>query len=154
MGLLSFFRKPKEYFSLEDQAQIVNAIRIAEQTTSGEMRVFVEGKNPYVKTIERAAEIFVHLKMEKTLHRNAVLLYIAMDHHEIALYADEGIYQSVGSEFWNNSVKDMIAQFTRDNISNGVEQCILQVGKLLKDKFPYEATTDKNELPDDIVFGK
>lgn len=154
MGLFSFFRKPKEYFSLEDRAQIVNAIRSAEQTTSGEIRVFVEGKNPYVKTLDRAEEIFINLKMEKTAHRNAVLLYIAMDHHEIALYADEGIFKSVGAEFWNNSVKEMISQFTKHNISNGIEQCILQVGKLLKEKFPYESTTDKNELPDEIVFGK
>ena len=70
------------------------------------------------------------------------------------MFADEGIYKKVGAEYWNNAVKNMIAQFTKENISNGIEQCIQQIGQTLKEKFPYEATTDKNELPDDIVFGK
>ena len=29
----------------------------------------------------------------------------------------------------------------------------LQVGQTLKEKFPYILTEDRNELPDDIVFG-
>jgi uncharacterized membrane protein len=35
-----------------------------------------------------------------------------------------------------------------------VEECIRQVGATLTEKFPYVQTEDKNELPDDIVFGK
>ena len=48
----------------------------------------------------------------------------------------------------------MLAQFTKENISNGIEQCVKQIGETLKEKFPYIATEDKNELPDEIVFGK
>jgi len=51
-------------------------------------------------------------------------------------------------------VKSMISQFSKENISNGIEQCIQHIGQTLKEKFPYDATTDRNELPDDIVFGK
>ncbi len=152
MGIFPFFKK-REFFSAEDKAQIVEAIRMAEKETSGEVRVYVEAKNPYVDAIDRAADIFHKLKMQNTDHRNAVLLYIAMDHHELALFADEGIYQKTGEEYWNNAVKNMIAQFTRDNISNGIEQCVRQIGETLKEKFPYIPTEDKNELPDEIVFG-
>lgn len=152
MGLFPFFKK-KEFFSVADKAQIVDAIRAAEKETSGEVRVYVESKNPFVDPIDRAAQVFYKLKMQETDHRNAVLLYIAMDHHELALFADEGIYQKTGEEYWNNAVKTMISQFTRDNISNGIEQCVRQVGETLKEKFPYIPTEDKNELPDEIVFG-
>ncbi len=153
MGIFPFFKK-REFFSDADKAQIVEAIRIAEKETSGEIRIYVESKNPFVEPIDRAAEIFFKLKMEQTDHRNAVLLYIAMDHHELALFADEGIYQKAGAEYWDNAVKNMIAQFTKHNISNGIEQCVLQIGATLKEKFPYIPTEDKNELPDEIVFGK
>jgi len=153
MGLFPFFRK-KEFFSVADKEQIVEAIRHAEKETSGEIRIFVESKNPFVDPIDRAAQIFFKLKMQDTEHRNGVLLYIAMKDKELALFGDEGIHEKVGSEFWNNAVKKMIAQFTKDNISNGIEQCIRQVGETLKEKFPYSATEDKNELPDEIVFGK
>lgn len=146
--------KKKDFFSAQDKEQIVQAIRLSEKQTSGEIRVFVESKNPFVDPIDRAAEIFFKLKMQETEHRNAVLLYIAMEHKELALFGDEGIYKKVGAEYWNNAVKNMIAAFTKDNISNGIEQCIHQIGETLKEKFPYEAATDKNELPDDIVFGK
>ena len=153
MGIFPFFKK-REFFSAEDKAQTVEAIRKAEKETSGEIRIYVERKNAYVDAIDRAAEIFFKLKMQETEHRNAVLLYIAMDHHELALFADEGIYQKAGAEYWNNAVKNMLSQFTKDNISNGIEQCIAQIGQTLKEKFPYIPTEDKNELPDDIVFGK
>ncbi len=151
--MFSLFKK-REFFSAEDKAQIVDAIRMAEKETSGEVRIYVESKNSFVDAIDRAAEIFFKLKMQETDHRNAVLLYIAMDHHELALFADEGIYQKAGKEYWDNAVKGMIAQFTKDNISNGIEQCVKQIGQTLKEKFPYIPTEDKNELPDDIVFGK
>ena len=153
MGIFPFFKK-REFFSAEDKAQIVEAIRMAEKETSGEIRIYVESKNPFVDPIDRAAEIFFKLKMQDTDHRNAVLLYIAMKHHELALFADEGIYQKAGAAYWDNAVKNMIAQFTKDNISNGIEQCVKQIGETLKEKFTYIPTEDKNELPDEIVFGK
>lgn len=154
MGIFSFLFKPKEFFSAKDKEQIVQAIRNAEKETSGEIRIFVESKNPMVNVIDRAAEIFFKLKMENTDDRNAVLLYIAMKDRELALFGDEGIYKKVGADYWNNEVKNMIAQFSKENISNGIEQCIMHIGQTLKEKFPYNNETDKNELPDDIVFGK
>lgn len=150
--MFSLFKK-REFFSAEDKEQIVEAIRKAEKETSGEIRIYVESKNPFMDPIDRAAQIFYKLKMQNTDHRNAVLLYVAMKHHELALFADEGIYQKTGETYWNNAVKNMITQFTKDNISNGIEQCVRQIGETLKEKFPYIPTEDKNELPDEIVFG-
>jgi uncharacterized membrane protein len=154
VSIFSFFKKKRVFFSAVDNKQIVDAIQLAEKETSGEIRIYVEGKNPYVDTLDRAKEIFFQLKMENTQERNAVLLYIAMDHRQLALFADEGIYKRVGATYWDNAVKDMIAHFTSHNISNGIEKCVLQIGETLKTEFPYNAATDKNELPDDIVFGK
>jgi uncharacterized membrane protein len=154
VGIFSFLYKPKEFFSVKDKEQIVQAIRNAERETSGEVRVFVESRNPFVNVMDRATELFFDLKMQNTEHRNGVLLYIAMKDKELALFGDEGIYNKVGADYWNTEVKNMIAQFSKENISNGIEQCIQHIGQTLKEKFPYEANTDKNELPDDIVFGK
>lgn len=153
MGIFSFFKK-RVFFSAADNAQIVEAIRLAEKQTSGEIRIYVESKNAYVDPIDRAAEVFFKLKMQKTEHRNAVLFYIAMDHKQLAIFADEGIYQKAGAEYWNHAVKVMISKFRKENISDGIEECVRMIGDTLKEKFPYDAVTDKNELPDDIVFGK
>lgn len=153
MGIFPFFKK-KPFFSVSEQAMIVEAIRIAEKETSGEIRLYVESHNPLIDPLERAAAIFLKLKMHETQHRNAVLLYIAMKDHELALFGDEGIHQKVGSEYWKNEVKKMLVEFSNHHIPTGIEKCVLQIGRTLKETFPYEVTTDKNELPDDIVFGK
>lgn len=154
MGIFSLFKKKRTFFSAEEQEQIVEAIRRSEKTTSGEIRIYVESKNPFVDPIDRASEIFFKLKMENTEHRNAVLLYIAMDSRELALFADKGIYETAGAEYWDKAVRYMISQFSKDNISNGIVQCIRQIGETLTEKFPYISAEDKNELPDDIIFGK
>ncbi len=155
MGLFSFFKKkPEDFFTTAEDEQIVNAIRAAEKETSGEIRVYIESKNPYVNPLDRAGEIFFSLKMNQTKQRNGVLLYIAMKHHEVALFADEGIYEAVGAAWWHSAVKDMLAEFKEQHIAEGIVHCVLRVGQLLNEKFPYDAGTDKNELPDEIVFGK
>ena len=63
MGLFSFF-KQKEFFTEQEKLQMVEAIRRSEKTTSGEIRVFVESKNPFVDPLDRAAEVFFGLKMQ------------------------------------------------------------------------------------------
>ena len=153
MGIFPLFKK-KAFFAAQEQARIVEAIRVAELETSGEIRIYVESKNPFMDPLDRAGEIFFQLKMQNTAHRNGVLLYIAMKDHELALFGDEGIYNKVGAEYWHTAVKKMIAQFKDQHITDGIEHCIIQIGQTLKETFPYEATTDKNELPDNMVFGK
>lgn len=150
--MFSLFKK-KEFFSAVQKEKIVAAIRSMEQETSGEIRVYVESKNPFMNPVDRAAEIFFKLKMHETEHRNGVILYIATKHHELALFGDEGIYKATGAEYWDSAVQHMISQFKGDDICEGMVQCIQQVGQTLKEKFPYIKTDDKNELPDDIVFG-
>ena len=102
--MFPFFRKKNKFFSDEDAHLIVKAIRQAEKRTSGEVRVFVESKCRWMDAIDRAAELFFSLKMEKTEQRNAVLVYIAMKDHQLAVFGDEGIHNKVGTAYWNNVV--------------------------------------------------
>ncbi len=152
MNIFPFFKKP-DYFTEPQKAVIVEAIRLAEKQTSGEVRVFVESKNPYMNPMDRAAEVFYNLKMDKTDNRNAVLVYIATTHKEFALFGDEGIYNITGANYWNDAVNNMVEQFTKNNITEGMVNCITQIGETLKYTFPYNLDADKNELPDDIIFG-
>ena len=153
MGLLNLFKKPQNFFTVKEQEEIVEAIRKAERHTSGEVRIYIESKNAMVNPLDRAGEIFFNLKMEETEHRNAVLIYIATKDHELAIFCDEGIYQAVGASYWNEAVSNIINNIDRKDLSYALQQTILAIGKTLAEKFPYESSTDKNELPDDIVFG-
>lgn len=148
------FSKKKPFFTEDESRRIVSAIRSCEQRTSGEIRVYIEAKNPYVSPLDRAVEIFAKLKMEQTEHRNGVLLYIAHKHRELALFGDTGIYERTGKDFWDSEVKKMIANFGDDHLPEGIIECVLDVGEVLSAAFPYQPTEDRNELPDDIVFGQ
>jgi len=150
---IPFFKK-KPFFTEEEQQRIIQAIRLTEKQTSGEVRVFVESKNAYVDPMDRAAEVFFNLKMDKTDDRNAVLLYMAVKDKELVLFGDEGIYNATGQVYWNDAVKAMLTEFSGDDICSGMVHCIAKIGNTLKEKFPYNIKDDKNELPDEIVFGK
>jgi uncharacterized membrane protein len=151
--MFSLFKK-KDFFSAEEQQLIIESIRNAERMTSGEVRVFVESKCSYMDAIDRAAELFFHLEMQKTNDRNAVLVYVAMKDRQLAVFGDEGIHKKVGNEYWNNEVHKMITNFNRENYAAGIREVVKDIGEALTKNFPYNNDTDKNELPDDIVFGK
>jgi uncharacterized membrane protein len=153
MSLFSLFKK-KDFFTEEEKLQIIEAIRNAERMTSGEVRIFVESRCSYMDAIDRAKEIFSELKMNKTDDRNAVLVYVALKDKQLAVFGDEGIDSRLGNDYWNAEVKKMITKFNKENYAEGIKEVVKDIGEALTQLFPYNNDTDKNELPDDIVFGK
>lgn len=147
------WQKQKEFFTEEEKARLVSAIQQAEQRTSGEIRIFVESRCRFVDPVDRAKEIFLQLQMAKTQERNATLIYIAFDDHQLAVLGDEGIHQKVGQAYWEKEVTKMISEFKSEHIVEGISQVVYDIGEALQQHFPFDRSTDKNELPDDIVFG-
>ncbi len=148
------WQKRKEFFSKEEKDRIADAIRQAERMTSGEVRVFVESKCRYMDALDRAAEIFFNLEMDETADHNAVLIYVAVKDRQLAVFGDEGIHNKVGDTYWNAEVEKMIGRFSNNSYAEGIREVVMDVGVALNKYFPYNNDTDKNELPDDIVFGK
>lgn len=151
--MLSFFKR-KDFFSPDERARIIDAIRVAEMQTSGEIRLFVESRCKYVDPVDQASEIFWRLKMDQTVERNGVLIYVAIKDHQLAIIGDEGIHQRVGSQFWDKEVVNMLKHFQNKEFVAGIIAVVEDIGEALGTHFPYVTSTDKNELPDDIVFGK
>ncbi|HMZ46520.1 MAG TPA: TPM domain-containing protein [Chitinophagaceae bacterium] len=153
--MLPFFKKkPTNYFSEPEKQLIVNAIKQAETNTSGEIRVFIENKCSYVDAIDRAKELFEKLKMFETEQRNGVLLYVALKDRQLAIFGDKGIYEKTGVEFWNNEVNELLLFFNKLNYAEGIANVVIQIGNALKLHFPFNKSSDVNELKDEIVFGK
>lgn len=147
-------RNQNKFFSQEELDLIAKSVQTAERETSGEVRVFIESRCSWMDAIDRARELFFSLKMDQTADRNATLVYIATKDHQLAVFGDEGIHRKVGTEYWQGLVNEMIGCFNKNNYAEGVASCVLQIGQALKSYFPYKKDTDKNELPDEIVFGK
>ena len=144
----------KALFSADESARIVEAIRLAEQQTSGEIRVYIERRCRFVDALDRAAEVFWNLKMDHTEFRNAVLVYVAVKDHQFAIFADTGIHEKLGNAFWEKEVNLMSRHFRENHYLEAILKVIHDTGGALHEHFPFDPSVDKNELPDDIVFGK
>jgi uncharacterized membrane protein len=153
VSIFSLFKK-KDFFTNAENHRIVNAIQQAEKETSGELRVFVESHCRFVDALDRATEVFVGLKMNETAGSNAVLIYVAMKDRQLALFGDKGVHEKVGDAFWDEKVRIILSHFGKDNYVDGLVRIIGEIGDTLRNYFPYNGDTDKNELPDDIVYGR
>jgi uncharacterized membrane protein len=147
--------KPKSLLPNDVQEQVVRAIRAVEARTTGELRVFIEPHCAYMDAMDRARELFRELAMEKTERRNAVLVYLALKDKQFAIFGDEQIYiQAGGPQFWEAAGRLLLAHFKEGRVSDGLCACIEALGTALEKHFPPDPLVEKNELPDEIVFGK
>ncbi|RYY38825.1 MAG: TPM domain-containing protein [Chitinophagaceae bacterium] len=155
MGIFSrFFGRKEDFFTDEQKAQLVQAIQSAERRTSGEVRVFIESRCSYLDAVDRAREVFTELEMQQTDLRNATLVYVAVKDRQAAVFGDAGIHEKVGAAYWEQTIAGMLQEFRSEHLADGICVGITRLGEALQSYFPYDSDTDKNELPDDIVFGK
>ncbi|MFN4234382.1 MAG: TPM domain-containing protein [Bacteroidia bacterium] len=144
---------PKELFSKEEIKQIEAAIKQAETNTSGEIRVHIE-RHIKEDVLDHAAFIFEKLEMHKTELRNGVLFLVVIDDRQLAIIGDAGINAKVKEGFWDEIRDHMVENFKQGKYTKGLIDGILMAGKALKEHFPYDKKSDKNELSDEISFGK
>ena len=144
--------KALELFSPEDRERIKLAIGKAEMQTSGEIRVYIDDECKE-DVMDQAAFVFAELNMHRTELRNGVLIYLAVEDHKFAIIGDAGIHAKVGDQFWNKIKAEMILRFKEGKVTEALEVAILEAGEQLQHFFP-RSGDDKNELPDDMVFGK
>jgi uncharacterized membrane protein len=123
----------KRFLSEKDEEEIVDAIREAEQKTSGEIRVHIERHTD--------KDVFV---------QNGVLIYLAIDDRNFVILGDKGINDVVPEDFWETTKDLMVSHFKKGNFKQGLIDGILLAGKQLQNHFPWDPDSDVNELPDKI----
>lgn len=138
-------------FSTEEQERIMHAINLAENRTSGEIQVVVE-RNLKDAVLLRARYFFEKLGMHKTVRRNGVIIYIAIEDHQFAILGDQGINDLVPPDFWDSTKDNMLGYFKRGAVIEGLIAGIELAGEQLYQYFP-KAHDDINELPNEIFFG-
>lgn len=136
------------------EAMLVVAIRQAETTTSGEIRVHLEEQCPTPEPLDRAAQVFAELEMHRTAQRNGVLFYLAWQDRRFAVIGDAAINEAVPDDFWEVTKEVVLAQFRLENYVEGLGRGVKMVGEQLQKFFPYNAATDQNELDDSISYGR
>lgn len=140
--------KVEEFLTKEEEQEIVEAIRMAEKETSGEIRIHIEKTTSKVP-FDRALEVFHLLKMDETQLKNGVLIYLAVDDHKFVICGDKGIDDLVEDDFWDSTKEAMAAQFKAGNFKQGLIEGITKAGTQLQKYFPFEEG-DTDELSNQI----
>jgi uncharacterized membrane protein len=138
-------------FSDADLQAISAAVAAAEQRTSGEIRVHLERRLPRRggDPLARAAEVFTALDMHRTVERNGVLIYLAVDDHRLAIAGDAGVHAQVGDGYWNAVRDAMVERLRRGEAREAVLYAVGEVGAVLERLFP-RRPDDQNELSDRV----
>lgn len=138
----------KSFLTKDENDRLVAAIGRAEKETSGEIVVTILRRikgDPYVA----ARDYFITNKLDQTQGRNAVLIFLAYVDKKLAVIGDTGINEKVTDEFWETIISSIISEFKLGHYIDGLEAGIAQIGRQLKNYFPYQRD-DVNELPDTI----
>jgi uncharacterized membrane protein len=151
---MAFWDKNIQHFlTKEDCALIQEKIKQAEDATTGEIRVMIESRCPLTDTLAHAANLFTHFKMNETVDRDATLIYIAYKDKEFAIYGDKNCYEQFPKKYWHSAARRLSYKFYQNEKVAGIVEAIESLGKLLAEYFPNKGVK-KNQLPDEIIFGK
>ena len=129
------------------------AVKRAEQSHAGQIRVVIEGALPAaplwhgVSARQRAIDVFSLLRVWDTEHNNSVLIYLLLADHDVEIVADRGIAKRVSQEAWEGMCRQMEVAFRDGRFEQGMLSGIDAVAAVLASHFPPTADAG-NELPD------
>ncbi len=144
--------KVEDFLTKEEEQAIVEAIRVAEKNTSGEIRVHIE-KTTSIDSYERAMEVFHLLKIDETQLKNGVLIYLAVKDKSFVICGDKGINDLVPKDFWDTTKDVMASHFKKGDFKQGLVDGITKAGEQLQKYFPFE-DGDIDELSNEISLGE
>ncbi len=142
--------QPQWFFSEKEKTAIIEAIKLAEKQTSGEIRIHLE-KKARENFMEHAQHVFEEIGMTQTEKRNGVLIFIGIKSRRFAILGDQGINEVVPKDFWDEVKGLMVLEFTQDRFADGILKAIEKTGEKLKAYFPYEKN-DVNEITNRISY--
>jgi uncharacterized membrane protein len=145
----------KRFLSKQDLDDVVEAIKAAEQRTSGEIRIAIRQKRSKKEkgfTVEQMArQEFVHLGMAKTEERTGILIFLLLESREFHILADEHINDKVAPRTWDAVAEAMAARFSKKEFLQGMLDAVRTVGDHLASHFPAKPG-DKNELSNEVAI--
>jgi len=124
--------------SRAQQAEVVAAIGAAEARTSGEIKVHVETRCRGGDPLARAQALIQRLGLDRTPHRNGVLLYVAVRDRKFAVVGDVAVHDRASQALWDQVASELRAHFARGAYREGLLSAVKHVGDALAAHFPAE----------------
>jgi uncharacterized membrane protein len=138
-------------------AQIEAAVRAAELTHEGEIRVAVETSLSLanlwqdLSARERALQVFTGLRVWDTKHNNGVLIYVLLADRAVEIVADRAIAAHIPGPEWAGLCAEVAERFRQGDAAAGCCLAVRSVAQRLARYFPATGG-DGNELPNQPVL--
>ncbi len=147
----------RRIFSAAALARIEHAIAESEKTHGGQVVFAVEAALPLARIHheitprQRALEVFGLLRVWDTEHNNGVLIYLLLADHDVEIVADRGVANASGDAPWRAICADIERACAADRYVDGVIGGIHATAAVIAQRFPYDPSSVRNELPDKPV---
>ena len=134
-----------------DDDRVMEAIRAAEERTTGQIRVHISGR--ISKDVERSARRrFARLNMGATPDRNAVLIYVQPRTHRFFILGDVAFGELGGSALWEPAAARLSEELKAGRYTEGLVGVVGYAGEVLARHFPAPDGGDAGPgLPDEIT---
>ena len=123
-----------------DQERIAQAIRAAEEGTSGRIAVRVI-PDKTVEAFERGKREFAAIGLHRHAHANAALVLVAPNARRFAVLGDRELHRRTGDAFWKDVVAGSSPYFERGETVEGIAYAVGRIGEALRAYFGAHAAS-------------
>lgn len=144
----------RRHLGPEGAARIAEAVRVAEQTTSAQIKVVIEAALDLAPLLrgqtarDRALEVFGHERVWDTSSNNGILLYLLVAERDAEIVADRGFNGVVTEGEWGAICDTLSREVLANDFVTGMERAVELIGSVATRVFPSMGHT--NEISDTV----
>ncbi len=98
-----------------------------------------------------ALDQFLSQDLHTTQNRTGVLIFVSVAERYGEIIADEGIYQKVSPQVWDQALAALLGHLKKNEVEEGFVTAIKMCADVLAEHFPISAE-DEDELPNHLII--
>ncbi len=130
--------KVKHFLSSVEHDRVHQAIRSAEDGTSGDIVLFISHRR-VADPIAAANAEFRKLRLDAATDKNSLLIFVAPKSQKFAVVGGSALHEKVGQAWWNELIALLTRHFKAGDFTNGFVAAIEQAARAMKQHFPCTA---------------
>src|SRR5258708_5098535 len=138
--------KVRHFLSALEHDRVHQAIRSAEEGTSGDIVLFISRQH-IEDPLTAAKHEFRKLHLETATDKNSLLIFLAPKSQKFAVVGGTALHEKVGDAWWHELIALLTRHFKEGHYTDGLVLAIEQAGRALKIHFPAN-TTDRTGQSD------
>jgi len=130
--------KVKHFLNNVEHDRIHQAIRSAEEATSGDIVLYISRRH-VEDPLAAANQEFTKLRLEAARDKNSLLIFLAPKSQKFAVVGGTALHEKVGQACWEELIALLTRHFKAAHFTEGLVATIEQAGRALKTHFPATA---------------